>query len=255
MFPPTLKLGRLPRKYDKRTLKLERYLAPGPYPTTRKYKGSFILGHNDTAGDCVEVAGANAQIGLSTATKRQPLLISDDQVLQDYSRRTGFDPATGANDTGLVELDFLNSWRTDSLFGNRIAAYASVADDAASISQAINTFGGLFLGVELPLIYQGATSWDVEHLNWFEKLIRLKDTDANPGSWGGHGVWAYGYDSTGVWVVSWKEEIHFSFDAMNVYCSERYALVDSLFLDPTSGMSPNNLNLGQLLSDLKNVTA
>src|SRR5262249_59231251 len=88
------------------------------------------------------------------------------------------DPITG--EAGGVEVDVLRLWRRQGIGGHRIAAFAGVgpADDEL-VRTGTWLFGGLFIGLQLPLRAREQLVWD-----WTGSL---QGQDA-PGSWGGHAV-------------------------------------------------------------------
>lgn len=150
------------------------------------------------AGCCV-VATAGHFIKMWTANTGNPIAPTTDQVIGVYSALTGFNPATGENDTGLDEQTFLDYWKstgipcTDSN-GNttvhKILGYASVdVSNILLLNQATWIFEGLFCGIQCPESAEEDTS------NWIEV----------PGSpiVGGHGVPRVGMGRDGGHFVSW----------------------------------------------------
>ena len=84
------------------------------------------------------------------------------QVLGAYSAITGYDPATGDNDTGAVETDVLNYWRKTGVAGHKILAYAALEPgNTQHVRDAIDLFGGAYIGLALPISAQRQAVWSV----------------------------------------------------------------------------------------------
>jgi hypothetical protein len=153
------------------------------------------------------------------------------------------DPFSG--EEGAYELDVLRYWRKTGIGGHRIGAYARVTVyDQRLVHTAAWLFGGLYIGLQLPLSAQTQPVWD-----WTGSLVG----PARPGSWGGHAVDVVRYDRNGVTVVTWGrlQEVTWSFWAR--YCDEVYCLISDDFL--TKGKAPNGFDLAALEADLALVTA
>jgi hypothetical protein len=80
---------------------------------------------------------------------------SDKQIVTAYSAITGYNPVTGANDNGAVEIDVLNYWRQSGIAGHKIGAY--VAFEPANhthITDSVHIFDGCSIGLQLPISAQ-----------------------------------------------------------------------------------------------------
>ena len=75
----------------------------------------------------------------------------------------------------------------------------------------------------------------------------------HPGTWGGHCVSGHGYRSeelagAGVSVVTWGAPLLLSWDFLDAYCDEAYAVLTEDWGDEDG--APSGLNLEQLRADL-----
>ena len=228
MTLPIHKLGKLAPRHDKRTLRLERFftadLAPAPAELLPP-SITFPIDGNDRIGDCGFVGQAHAEQFVSTM-QLDPVILSEVDVIAGYSEVTGYNPTTGDNDNGVVLLDALNWWRTNGIAGHKCDAFASVhPTNIEHIKQAILLGGFVYAGIELPIAWQGETKWDVPHLNFFLRFLHARNTDNDPGSWGGHCVVFIGYDAEGVFVSTWDQVLKLTWAALQVYCSETYFVI------------------------------
>ena len=72
-----------------------------------------------------------------------------------YSKLTGYNPVTGANDDGYNIRDMLNYWKSTGLYGHKILCYASVNykdPDEVAIAQWLGC--GVIGGFQLPTASQ-----------------------------------------------------------------------------------------------------
>lgn len=112
--PLKLKLGKQAARHDPRTLLLATYATtalPAPPPSldlTDKIKGAWGMMDNDQIGDCTCAAAGHLMMEWTSRAKPKMFTPSDKQVVAAYSAITGYNPKTGANDNGAVELDVLN---------------------------------------------------------------------------------------------------------------------------------------------------
>ena len=234
-----LKLCKLPPKHDPRTLRLEAYLAPAPGaelptpptsldPTHGLRRITWGMLGNDTYGDCTCAAAAHmAKLWARMAGAKLPRITAQ-HVLKFYFG------VTGGQDTGAYILDVLNAWRHDpSAFGG-IAPMAFVSLTPANFQVATWLFGGLDLGVNLPLSAQ-------QELN--DRAAWSATTD-EPGTWGGHSVDVKGYDESGVHLVTWGRDQYATWPWIHAYCDERWALI------PNDWQGNPNFDMTTLEADL-----
>ena len=105
-------------------------------------------------------------------------------------------------------------------------------------------FGGLYIGIQLPLTAQTQETWD-----WTRSLAGR----ARPGSWGGHAVNVVGYDARGLTVVTWDQVKRLTWSFWDRYVDECYCILSKDFLE--RGQAPNGFYLAALEADLALVTA
>jgi hypothetical protein len=247
--------GKLPKREDERNISVTDFQATAAadlaVPSQWSWSGDITawgMMLNDRIGDCT-FAAAGHEVMMWTADAGGPEVTPSDQdILTGYSAVSGYDPATGANDNGCVELDVLNYWRQTGIAGHQIGAYAEVKDlrNHKLVRKSAYQFEGLYIGVQLPKSVEGASTWRVPYYGpW---------GDGEPGSWGGHAVPVVAFDRKGLWVVTWGELLHMTWAFWNVYVDEAYAIVAQDQMNG-GGISPLGLDIDALERLLSNAAA
>jgi len=204
---------------------------------------------NDAHGDCTCARHGHRITAQEYVTQQREAPLTDSDVLAVYSAVTGFDPATGAHDNGAYMLDVENHMRRSGMGrekdGSRhtISAFVKVDHtNHAEVAAAINLFGGVGIGVWLPLSAQAQTDPDLEwkgpdHGEWTGPY--------EPGSWGGHAIEGIGFNRRGVEAYTWGREQFMTWDFWDHCVDECYAEISEDWLR-RGGTTVRGFNLGQL---------
>jgi len=242
------KLGKLPVRVDVRTLALARYVDTSKLPKPPASFDEMAHVHdwpmyaNDKIGDCTCAAAGHMIEAWTAAARGKATEISEHAVLAAFDKVKSVDPETG--EAGAVELDVLNYWRKTGIGGHKIGAFARVSvHDATLVRAGTYLFGGLYLGLALPITAQNQDIWD-----WTGSL----HGDAAPGSWGGHAVDVVGYDTHSVTIVTWGALKQMTWPFFDRYCDEAYAILSTDYL--AKGKAPSGFDLEALKEDLTLVT-
>lgn len=215
-----MKLGKKHARFDSRVPRLARYLdedmPAAPEIVDYSSKLSVIgMMANDSLGDCTCAAIGHAiQVWTSQATSE--VTVPDADIISLYER-FGYNPSNPSSDQGAVINDVLTSILSNPLDGHGIDAFASI--DIANLSElktAIYLFGGVDIGLELPASSQSQDIWDVPPGG--------PVGSGEPGSWGGHSVWIFGYNTAGPRCVTWGALKQMTWAFFNAYCDEAWAL-------------------------------
>ena len=193
------RFGKHAPKLDYRTLRFRDYVTsdlgtpPATYSSlTRVFHALktddptklFPMDGNDTLGDCTCAALAHA-----VTTDRG--LIGTERIMPKDDVVKLYEKLTGGHDTGLHELDVLNYWRKNEITGDKIFAYVSIdPKNHKHIQQAIHLFGGVYLGFQV-------------QKNAIADFDARKVWGAGPLTKEGHAVYAVGYDTKNVTVLTW----------------------------------------------------
>lgn len=218
-----MKLGKHAAKYDSRTLRLARYMTPElPQPP---FSVDNSGGRTDWGVMCNNVFGLCTIAGCGHALQCWTgCTLPDSVIVSYYELWDGYDPDNPYTDAGGNELDVLTKWRQQGFCGHRISGFAAVNPrNPTHVEQAIQLFGGIYVGIELPMTAQSQSIWDVSP---------TKGKDANPGSWGGHCVWVLGYDANYLICVTWGRLLKMTWGFWNTYCSEAWAILSEEWKPP-----------------------
>ncbi len=212
-------------------------------------KGAWGMMDNDQLGDCTCAAAGHLIMEWTSNAQSKMVTPPDQQIVDAYSAITGYNPTTGANDNGAVELDVLNYWRQQGIAGHKILAFIALEpSNHTHIMDAVWIFGGCYIGVALPKSAQAQTSnkqpWSVSPQG--------TGGDGAPGSWGGHAVPVVAYDSRGLTVVTWGALQTMTWGFWAAYCDEAYAILSPDFISKKGGKTatPSGFDLAQLQADL-----
>ena len=155
------RLGRKAVKTDTRTLMLGDYLTPSlPPPPPAKDWTVGITGWgmmmNDTLGDCT-IAGVGHAVQVWTANTGGIVTVPDSTIETYYENWDGYVPGNPSTDTGGIELDVLTDWQKQGFDGHALMAFADPKfTNLVEIRQSIALFGGVYIGLCLPLTAQNA---------------------------------------------------------------------------------------------------
>ena len=246
-----IKLGKSAARHDPRTLLLASYVTPSlPSPPaafdlTQKVTAWGMM-DNDQIGDCTCAAAGHLIMEWTANAGKKMVTPTDKQIVAAYSAVTGYNPTTGANDDGAVEIDVLNYWRQSGIAGHKIGAYMALEPkNHAHIMDSVYIFEGCYIGVELPKSAQAQTQ---NHQPW-SVPPGGPTGDGQPGSWGGHAIPVVAYDAHGVTVVTWGSLQRMTWSFWEAYCDEAYAILSKDYLNGKK-QAPQGFSLAQLQADL-----
>jgi hypothetical protein len=242
---PRYRFGKHPPKADYRTLRFRDYAsglaAPPAAADTlpRVYEKLnvsdpavlFPMDGNDTLGDCTIAALAHAVTTYHGLLGTRDIM-SRAAVVKLYMH------LTGGVDSGLNELDVLNYWRKNRVGGDRILAFASIVPkNLTHIRQAIQIFGGVYLGFQ---VQENCVQEFNNHQPW----------TPGPLTPDGHAVFAVAYDQAGVTVLTWGNIQKGTWAWWDECVDEAYALLPPEARNPA--FAPG-FNFAQLEADLNAV--
>jgi hypothetical protein len=240
------RFGKHPPVTDYRTLRFTNYLKsdlakpPATFSVLdRVYKGLglndptklYPMDGNDTYGDCTIAAAAHA-----ITTWRG--MMKKDSIPGTKAVEKLYFHLTGGADTGLNELNVLNSWRQNGALGEKMLAFATIdPKNHTHIQQAIQLFGGVYLGFQ---VQENCIQEFNAHKPWTPGTLTND----------GHAVFAVGYDQHNVTVLTWGNTQLGTWAWWDECVDEAYAILP--VEAKTAGFCPG-FNVTQLEADLKDV--
>jgi hypothetical protein len=223
---------------------MARYLTPAlpPPPDAVDWtKGitSWGMMLNDTLSDCT-IAGVGHAVQVWTANTGGKVTVPDPTIESYYETWDGYVPGNPDSDNGGVELDVLTDWRQQGFAGHALLAFADPSvTNLTEVRQSIALFGGIYIGLSLPLTAQTQEVWDV---------VRGGGAKAGKGSWGGHCVYVPKYDQNGFTCITWGQQKTMTLAFWKKYCDEAHTLFGQDWI--AANGSPDGFNQAQLQADL-----
>jgi hypothetical protein len=268
----SLKFGRKPAVHDLRSMlsavAMARHLDPlGPPPpvcnnyvdAVEKIVGGtdawLMLGNGpdpsnpagipDGCGDCTDADTGHTRM-LRTANTGQIVIPTTDQVLQLYTARTGFDPATGANDNGDEETGLCRYLVDTGWLGERADNTAMIdPGNLNHLKWGVQIFGHVRLGFNVPQSF-------MDQFNAGQPIRDVRDHRII----GGHDVPIVHYDNRYFYIVTWGKRVPVLPNFFNHgagYLEEAHIELWPDWLR-SQGTAPNNLNIAQLDQDLTEIS-
>jgi hypothetical protein len=243
----SMKLGKHPAQHDSRTLHMANYLAAGlPAPPDQVNYASKIatwpMMRNDRIQDCT-VAAAGHMIQQWTTLNGSPKVPSDETIVAAYSAVSGYRPDDPTTDTGIPVLEVLKYWRKTGIGGDKIAGFVALEPkNHHHVMDAVYVFANCQIGLALPNSAKQQSVWSVPQGG--------TTGDGAVNSWGGHVVAVVGYDSRYLTIVSWGKVMRMTWQFLDTYCDESFAVLSDDWVGKAKGKAPNGFDWNQLDSDL-----
>jgi hypothetical protein len=241
---PDKKLGKLEAKFLKGLPAFGKYTTelPAPplvckYSTALQQLGSMA---NTDIGDCTCAAVGHA-IQVWTSLASSQVVLPDATIISLYSK-FGYVPGDPNSDNGAAATDVLLYWYKNPVAGHTLDGFASIRPgNRTSIRDAIYLFGICYLGVQLPLTAQNG--------DWILPAGQALTGNWARGSWGGHAIPACDYDADTLTVISWGKLVKVSWNWLDAFCDEAYALLSKDWITKT-GNSPPGFDWLALQNDM-----
>ena len=244
-----VKLGKAPAFHDSRTLQLAKYIPEGALaapPVSENFAKNvkrWPMMLNDRLGDCTCACVGHMLQQWTTYTTSSPNVLPDATIEKLYEAVGGYNPSDPNSDKGAVILNVLNYWRKTGVAGDKILAFAGLEpQNHEQIKDSIVLFGNCYIGVQLPLSAQNQSVWSVPPGG--------PHGQGAPGSWGGHAIPIVAYDNRGVTVVTWGALKKVTWQFIDTYCDEAFAVLSTDWINKVTKLTPDKFDLDTLQNDL-----
>ena len=150
-------------------------------------------------------------------------------------------PATLIRTTAVVELDVLNDWKKHGFAGNALMGFADpTPGNLDEVRQSIALFGGVYIGLSLPLTAQTQNVWDV---------APDRSSRSRAGKLGRPLRVCAQVRSRGFTCITWGQLKTMTVAFWNKYCDEAHTLLAADWL--TANGAPSGFDQVQLEADLQ----
>jgi hypothetical protein len=234
---PNRRLGRLPLKTTRKALLFSDFFSFVNLPNatnywTRKKAVAQRTFGNDNYGDCTRAKQAYAAIRMERIEQKRTIDFTDEEVIRVYREMCVRVYGSDA-DEGAYEDDALNAWRNpDYTFRDTrgrpytIDAYLRInALNHQEVRAGLALSGpkGIAICINLPAAFQQQQRW---HVSEGQPLVG----EWQPGTWGGHSMWAIDYDVNDLTVDdTWAQgPRRISWPAVAAYVDEAHLVIDSV---------------------------
>jgi hypothetical protein len=250
-----VKLGKHAATFDPRDLKFAEFVpGVGSLPKhPARFGHEHVVGKsawgmlgNDAHGDCVFAGAAHEHMLWERAGGAPVATFTAANVLADYGKVTGFDPATGKNDNGTITREAMSFRRRTGVADgagtrHKIGAFLSLdPGNWDMLLEAVYLFGAVGIGIEFPDSamdqFNAGAPWDV---------VAGASID------GGHYIPLVAKRNRLV-CVTWGRTQEMTRRFYSRYCDEAWAIVSTEIV-ADDGKSPEGLDLPALLSALQDV--
>jgi hypothetical protein len=196
---------------------------------------------NDLLG-CCTIAGCGHAVQTWTVNLGAEVTVPDSVIEKYYQDWDGYVPGDPSTDQGGVEMDVIAKWKAQTFDGHRLLSSVDVnLNNQDEVRTAIMLFGGIYIGVSLPLTAQTQNLWDVAG------ATDGSNPSAAPGSWGGHCVFVLGYNEIGPICVTWGQLKQMTWAFWLAYCDEAHVLLSADWV--VNNVNPDHVDLDQLQQD------
>lgn len=199
---------------------------------------------NNRYGDCVFAGNGHTVQQQTFFGQGREVTVTDKEILDSYSRTTGFDPRKPSTDTGARLQDGLDDFRKNGLAGHKIAAFAELdLNDFNQVKLAIAEFGSVAIAL---YISQSA----VDQFNNGEPWDAVPN---DGGLQGGHRITAFAYDAQYIYVATWGAIHKLTYAFWKEYVIEAWAQISPDWISQSTGKTPTGIDtvaLGKRFSEL-----
>jgi hypothetical protein len=192
---------------------------------------------NDKYGDCTFAGMVHAFMATANDEKENEVFPTAQETVDAYLAYTH------GQDAGAVEAQLLQTWKSSSILGRELTAYAPVAvSNIEEIKQVIHSFGVCYIGITVPAACETQFA---QHQPW-----AITNTPADNQILGGHCIILVGYDAEYFYAITWGAVQKIEYTWLNKYMDEAWAILTP---EISKKSSYNNVNIDVLIKDIESL--
>ncbi len=183
-----------------------------------------------------------------------PVSVTDNDIVTAYEACGQYVPGDPSTDNGCDMLTVAKYFQQTGIGGYTIDAFMSAnPQNIQELKAAHWIFGGINLGLDLPLTAQNPTWHGITGRKIWDVPPCGVEGDGSPDSWGGHDVNAVDISPEYMTVESWGELYDLTWAFVSAYLSEVIVFLSKQWLE-SSGVTPSGFDVNALQSDLADIT-
>lgn len=233
------RLGRLPARASRKALMFADFITIIDLPDATSYWRNkpplpIRTFGNLQYGSCTRSSQAYGIMRMERREQRRTVNITDEEVVRVYMDMS--ERYYGGGDNGAYMEDALNDWRKPEYTIRDVDGHPYTIDaylrinpfNHRELKAAIALAGAK--GVPVALNLPRAWAKVEPPQDWTIPAGQPAIDAYLPGSWGGHAMWAFEYDKTGIWVDhTWMlAPQRITWEACSVYLDEAFVVLDSV---------------------------
>ena len=212
-----------------------------PASVNPAYTGAWGMLCNDRLGCCAIAGPGHIEMNIGAIAPTAPTLVPDDALTEST-----YFGLTGGPDSGLTLASVVTAWQSptglfspeDQILGGAQLNFRNHVE----LEESIAFTGSVDLGIACPASAQEQAQQQMETgqpVPWtYEPGSQIE---------GGHCVVGVGYESGGIWIVSWGALFLATWQFLSHYLDEAWSILPKQFQE--AGHGPLNIDYATLQSD------
>lgn len=251
-------LGKKAAKPIEKLMPMREHFLGGMLPTPpnqfswRKGIRSWGMMLNNDIGDCT-AASIGHMIQVHTLNATGIIKTPPDLIVEQLYEQFGFDPnaevqdGRNVTDNGAELSDVVKYVAKNGFYNYSFHGFGNVdIKNENDLKVAVWLYGGMHIGLGLPLSIRGQSIWDVVDPNG--------QGDSKFNSLGGHAVYCTGYDENLVEFITWGYAPQFmTWNFALTYLDEAYVMLSNIWENSSTTTTPSGFSVASLEENMNNL--